>query len=53
MKGAYSADVELVGGSGGIFDVEVDGTMLFSKGTVGRFPEPGELLTLLERRGRA
>ena len=31
-------------GSGGIFEVVLDGTTLFSKHETGRFPEPGEVL---------
>lgn len=31
-------------GDGGIFDVEVDGRLVFSKHDEGRFPEPGEVV---------
>ena len=31
----------------GIFDVEVDGAMIFSKYLVGRFPEEGEIAQLM------
>ncbi len=34
-------------GSGGIFDVVLDGKTLFSKHETGRFPEPGEVLGLI------
>lgn len=30
-------------GSGGVFEVELDGEPIFSKRQVGRFPEPGEV----------
>ena len=36
----------LVTGSKGVFDVEVDGEMLYSKHTTGRHAEPGEVLEL-------
>ena len=36
--------VELVGGHKGIFDVVVDGTLLYSKAKTGRFPDPGEVI---------
>lgn len=36
----------LVTGSKGIFDVEVDGEMLYSKQSTGRHAEPGEVLDL-------
>jgi selenoprotein W-related protein len=37
----------LVCGGGGIFDVVVDGEMIFSKHESGRFPESDEILTKL------
>jgi len=37
----------LIAGRGGIFDVEVDGKMIFSKHDVGRFPEDSEILEQL------
>jgi predicted Rdx family selenoprotein len=36
----------LVTGAKGIFDVEVDGEMLYSKHATGRHAEPGEVLEL-------
>jgi selenoprotein W-related protein len=38
---------ELVKGSGGIFDVEVDGQLIFSKHETNRFPEHAEILNQL------
>jgi predicted Rdx family selenoprotein len=35
-------------GTKGVFDVEVDGQMLFSKKAIGRHAEPGEVLTLFK-----
>lgn len=46
-------DAELVRGDNGIFDVVVDGEMLFSKHRAGRFPEEREILEALAGRGRA
>ncbi len=40
------SELELVTGSSGVFDVEVDDGMLFSKRAVGRHAEPGEVLRL-------
>ncbi len=37
----------MIGGSGGIFDVKVDGKLVFSKQKVGRFPEDAEVLQAL------
>jgi len=36
-----------VAGAGGIFDVERDGSLIFSKHDVGRFPEDSEILNQL------
>ncbi len=40
----------LVTGAKGIFDVEVDGELLYSKHDTGRHAEPGEVLTLFRDR---
>ena len=37
-------DVTIVTGSKGVFEVEVDGEVLYSKGASGRHAEPGEVL---------
>jgi predicted Rdx family selenoprotein len=36
-----------VPGTGGIFDVEVDGTVVFTKKMLGRYPQPDDVLPLL------
>jgi len=41
------AEVSLVQGSGGVFDVVVDGRTVFAKHVSGRFPLPGEIGALL------
>lgn len=43
-----SAQIELLAGGGGVFDVRVDGNLIFSKHDQGRFPEPGEIAKLIE-----
>lgn len=40
------SELVLVTGSRGVFDVEVDDRLLFSKNAVGRHAEPGEVLRL-------
>lgn len=37
-------------GSGGVFDVVVDGAKVYSKHATGRFPEPGEVVGLLKKK---
>ena len=46
-------DPELTPGSGGIFDVKLNGETVFSKHEVGRFPKDGEISDLLEKWDRA
>jgi len=47
-------EIKLIPGSGGIFEVTVDGGMIFSKKRVGRHAQPGEVVELLRaKRGKA
>ncbi len=39
----------MIEGSGGVFDVAVDGSVVFSKKRVGRHAEPGEVLAAVRR----
>ena len=39
--------VSFVAGSGGVFEVNVDGRTIFSKADRNRFPEPGEIAGLI------
>jgi selenoprotein W-related protein len=48
IQQAYpDAKVELLEGSGGVFEVTKDGKLLFSKKQLGRHPQPGEVLRLI------
>jgi selT/selW/selH-like putative selenoprotein len=40
---AYGAEVELVKGGGGVFEITVDGRLAFSKKALGRFPTDAEI----------
>ena len=42
--------VEVVPGKGGIFDVHVNGELVFAKSMLGRYPEPDEVVPLLRER---
>jgi selenoprotein W-related protein len=44
-----AAEIELIRGGGGIFDVVVDGKRVFSKHELGRFPDAGEVTGLLKQ----
>jgi predicted Rdx family selenoprotein len=40
--------IEVVPGANGIFDVHVDETLVFTKSMLGRYPEPDEVIPLVE-----
>jgi selenoprotein W-related protein len=42
--------LEIVPGTGGVFDVHVDDELLFTKSMIGHYPEPDEVLPLLRER---
>ncbi|MBL8978660.1 MAG: Rdx family protein [Gemmatimonadetes bacterium] len=44
------AVVQLATSSGGVFEVTVDGALVFSKKSLGRHAAPGEVVELLRRR---
>lgn len=44
IQDAKGIEPELVPGSSGVFDVTVDGELIFSKHEQGRFPKEGEIL---------
>ena len=45
----YGAEIKLAAGSGGVFEVTVDGKSIFSKRKLNRFPEEGEVAALIGR----
>ena len=46
LKRSSGVEAKLVAGAGGVFDVTVDGKLVFSKKTTHRFPEAGEISRL-------
>ena len=42
--------VEIVPGANGIFDVHVDGELVFTKSMLGRYPDPDDVLPLIRAR---
>ena len=44
MQAKLGIEVQLIAGGGGIFDVEIDGELIFSKHKEGRFPEAEEII---------
>jgi len=43
LKEQFDLDAELVDGGGGVFEVALDGRLVFSKKELGRFPNNGEV----------
>ncbi len=48
IKQRFGVEPVLIPGKGGIYDVVVDGKMIFSKHAEGRFPEDHEVFDALE-----
>ncbi len=48
LKKDLKVNADLIPGQGGIFDVEADGRLVFSKHKAGRFPENEEVVRLLQ-----
>jgi selenoprotein W-related protein len=44
IKKQFGVDSKLIEGSGGVFDVHVDGRQIWSKHDIGRFPDDREVL---------
>jgi len=47
LRTRFGANVELIAGSGGEFEVVVDGKEIFSKRKLNRFPNDGEIQQLI------
>jgi selenoprotein W-related protein len=43
IKNRFGIDVELIKGRDGVFEINVDDQLIFSKKSTGRFPETGEV----------
>ena len=48
LRDGLGVDAELIERGGGIFDVSVDGEVVYSKHETGRFPDPGEVLAIVQ-----
>ena len=46
LQDKYGAEVELVPGVGGVFEITVDGELKYSKKQTGRFPTDEEVLAV-------
>ena len=49
LRQAFGVEANLIPGSGGVFDVTVDGKLVYSKSETGRFPNAGEITEKLKQ----
>ena len=49
IKVKFGIEPECIEGGGGIFDVRLDGKLIYSRHQTGRFPEHGEVLSAIAR----
>ena len=49
LKKHHGIDVELIASTGGVFEVIVDGQLVYSKKATGEFPDEQQLLSQLGR----
>lgn len=49
IKDATGIDPQLIESSGGVFEIEYNGKLVFSKKQLDRFPEDGEILGLIQQ----
>ena len=47
LKKEFGADSKLIKGEGGIFDVKINGKLVYTKAKTFGFPEPGEITKLV------
>ncbi len=46
----FNAEITLNAGTDGVYDVVIDDILVFSKKDVGRFPEEGEIVQIIQKR---
>ena len=49
IKGKYDVEIELISSGGGVFEVCLEDKLIFSKKSVGRFPEHSEIGDLINQ----
>jgi selenoprotein W-related protein len=50
LKKEFGVKTKLVKGSGGVFEVMLDGELIFSKKSEGRFPDHEEIISRIKSR---
>jgi selenoprotein W-related protein len=51
LESEFATKVVLIKGKDGVFEVTVDGNLVFSKRALGRFPDDGEVVEVIRGRG--
>ena len=49
LKKKFGVEAKLIAGSGGVFEVTLDGEVVFDKYLVGRFPDHQEVIDEIEK----
>jgi selT/selW/selH-like putative selenoprotein len=49
LQQRYQVEAELIPSGGGVFEVEADGTLVFSKKALDRFPEHEEVFQAIDK----
>ena len=50
LKAKYNvADIKLISSGGGVFEITLDNELIFSKKSLGRFPDDGEIDNLIDK----
>jgi selenoprotein W-related protein len=49
LKKDLGAEIELVAGSNGVFDVSLDSNLIYSKFEQGHFPQADEIIQLIKK----
>ena len=51
LKQSFSdMDISLISSGGGVFEIVLDKKLIFSKKALGRFPEEGEIVKMINKR---
>ncbi|MBU6453706.1 MAG: SelT/SelW/SelH family protein [Cyanobacteria bacterium REEB67] len=53
LETKLQAEVQISPSTGGVFEVEDRGVLIFSKKQLGRFPQEGEIMDLINKHGGA
>lgn len=52
LREAFDVEPEMIQGRGGVFDVKVDGKLVYSKQRTGTFPEHEPLIRTIQQMGK-